>query len=111
MSKDEKIEVERSSGNVFRDFGHAGADVLQASETLTARIIGVHDDKKLSVRAAHQRTGFAAADFSRIRNADLSCFTIDRLINILGALDEASEVHLNVRKRRKSADAAQHPSL
>ena len=58
-----------------------------------------------------ERTGFAAADFSRIRNADLSRFTIDRLINILGALDEKSEVHLNVRKRRKSTDAAQHPSL
>lgn len=78
---------------------------------LAARIIGVLDDKKLSVRAAHQRTGFAVADFSRIRNADLSRFTIDRLINILGALDEKSEVHLNVSKRRKSADAAQHPSL
>ena len=60
MSDDEKIELERGSGNVFRDFGRANADVLQAKATLAARIIGVLDDEKISVRAAHRKTGFAA---------------------------------------------------
>jgi len=38
------------------------------------------------VRADHEMTGIAAADFSRIRNANLGRFTIDRLMAILAGL-------------------------
>ena len=53
---------------------------------LAAQIIKALDRQELSVRAAHERTGVAAADFSRIRNADLERFTVDRLISILNRL-------------------------
>ncbi len=43
--------------------------------------------------------GVAAADFSRIRNGDLSRFTIDRLINTLGKLDQRVDVQVTVRRR------------
>lgn len=106
MSEKEKIELERGGGNIFRDFGVANADVQQAKAKLAARIIGTLDDLGLSVREAHKRTGFAAADFSRIRNADLDRFTIDRMIKILHSLDDRSEVILNVRHRpRQSREA------
>jgi hypothetical protein len=52
----------------------------------------------LSVRAAHDRTGIAAADFSRIRNADLGRFTLDRLISILNRL--GAHVELKIRVHR-----------
>jgi len=52
----------------------------------------------LSVRAAHDRTGIAAADFSRIRNADLGRFTLDRLISILNRLGSRVEVKVRVRR-------------
>jgi len=99
MGEKENIELERGSGNVFRDFGAINADVGQAKAKLAARIIGILEGRGLGVREAHRRTGFAAADFSRIRNADLGRFTIDRMIKILYALDEQSEVVLNVRAR------------
>ena len=54
------------------------------------------DTASLTVRQAEQRTGFAAADFSRIRNADLGRFTIDRLIRILERLDDQIDVQLTV---------------
>ncbi len=38
------------------------------------------DREGLSVRGAQGRTGIAAADFSRIRNANLGRFTVDRLM-------------------------------
>lgn len=101
MTEKEEIELERGSGNVFRDFGVANADVRQAKAMLAARIIGILDDLGLSVREAHKRAGFAAADFSRIRNADLGRFTIDRMIKILNALDDRSEVILDVRARAR----------
>jgi predicted XRE-type DNA-binding protein len=49
------------------------------------------------VRAAHTRTGVAAADFSRIRNADLGRFTLDRLISVLNRLGSRVEVKVRVR--------------
>jgi predicted XRE-type DNA-binding protein len=55
------------------------------------------DRKKLTVRAAHAQTGIAAADFSRIRNADLGRFTLDRLVSIINRLGSRIEVHVNLR--------------
>jgi predicted XRE-type DNA-binding protein len=49
-------------------------------------------------RAAHGRTGIAAADLSRIRNADLGRFTVDRLMSILNRLGSRVEVKVRVRR-------------
>ena len=65
------FELVEGSGNVFRDLGDPHADLKQAKALLAARIIAVLDERALSVRKAAAMTPFAAADFSRIRNADL----------------------------------------
>jgi predicted XRE-type DNA-binding protein len=96
----DEIEIIRGSGNVFRDLGHPDADREQLRALLAARIIGVLDDRKLTVRAAHELTGIAAADFSRIRRAKLDRFTIDRLMSILAGLGQDVEVTVSVRPRR-----------
>jgi len=93
-----KLEVVRGSGNVFRDFGHENADVEQFKAILAAQIIKALDRDGLTVRAAHGRTGIAAADFSRIRNADLRRFTVDRLMSILNRLGARVEVKVRIRR-------------
>ena len=93
------MEWVEGSGNVFRDFGDPQADLKQAKAVLAARIIAALDERELTVRKAASRTGFAAADFSRIRNADLGRFTLDRLMKILGALDGRVSVSINVGPR------------
>jgi predicted XRE-type DNA-binding protein len=60
----------------------------------------------LSVRAAHGRTGIAAADFSRIRNADLGRFTVDRLMSIINRLGSRVEVKVRVRRADTTKSAA-----
>jgi hypothetical protein len=50
------------------------------------------------VRAAHSRTGITAADYSRIRNADLGRFTLDRLMSILNRLGSRVGVIIKVRR-------------
>jgi predicted XRE-type DNA-binding protein len=95
--KNAKIELIHGSGNVFRDFGHANADVEQLKAILATEIAKMLDRKELTVRAAHARTGIAAADFSRIRSADLSRFTLDRLVSIINRLGSRVEVQVNVR--------------
>ena len=90
------FELVRGSGNVFRDFNDPHADLKQAKAILAARIIAVLDERPLSVRKAAGLTGFAAADFSRVRNADLGRFTLDRLIKMLAALDGSIRVTVHV---------------
>ena len=96
---DEPIEIVRGSGNLFRDFDDPDADREQLRAILAARIIGVLDDRGLSIRDAHALTGIAAADFSRIRRANLGRFTIDRLMTILSRLGQEVEVSVNVHPR------------
>jgi len=102
--KNAKLEVLMGSGNVFRDLGHENADAEQFKAILAAEIIKALDRDRLTVRAAHARTGIAAADFSRIRNANLDRFTVDRLISIINRL--GSRVEIKVRVRR--AEAAEY---
>jgi hypothetical protein len=56
------------------------------------------DRGAVSVRQAQARTGIAAADFSRIRNADLGRFTVDRLMTIINRLGSRIEVAMKVRR-------------
>jgi predicted XRE-type DNA-binding protein len=93
----ERIEVVHGSGNVFRDLGHASPDVEQLKAILAAEIVKTLDRKGLSVRAACALTGIAAADFSRIRNADLRRFTLDRLMSTLNRLGTRVDVQVSLR--------------
>jgi len=104
--KSKKLELVRGSRNVFRDFGVKNADVEQFKALLAAEIIKTLDKEKLSVRKAHARTGIAAADFSRLRNSDLSRFTADRLIAILNRLGSKVEISLKVRRGSTAKRAA-----
>jgi predicted XRE-type DNA-binding protein len=99
--KREKLGVVKGSGNVFRDFGHRNADSDQVKAILANEIIKALDRDGLSVRSAQVRTGVAAADFSRIRNADLGRFTVERLMSIINRLGSRVEVKIKVRPAGK----------
>ncbi len=102
----EDIELIHGSGNIFRDLGDPQADLKQAKAVLATRIIAVLDDGGLTVRRAAKLSGFAAADFSRIRNADLGRFTLDRLMKMLAALDADAKVTIRVDPARAAPAAA-----
>ena len=102
--RSEKLEVVRGSGNVFCDLGHRNADAEQFKAILAAEIIKALDRDGLSVRAAHDRTGIAAADFSRIRNAELGRFTVDRLMSIINRLGSRVDVKVKIRRADPVAD-------
>ena len=97
--KSEKLKVVGGSGNVFSDVGHKNADVEQLKAILASEIIKALGREGLSVRGAQARTGIAAADFSRIRNADLGRFTVDRLMSIINRLGSRVEVKVRLRRR------------
>jgi|SRR5579871_3627901 len=101
--KSERIDVVHGSGNVFRDLGHQNADTEQLKSTLAAQIIKLLDMAQLTVREAQQRTGIAAADFSRIRNANLDRFTVDRLISVVNRLGARVDIKVKIRRQRAVA--------
>ena len=104
-----ELKLVEGSRNVFRDFGDPQADLRQAKAIIAARVIAVLDERKLTVRKAAAATGFAAADFSRIRNASLGRFTLDRLMKILAALDGRIRVTVHVDPQRAGASPPPFP--
>ena len=103
MKQEDKLEVVTGSGNVFQDLGRIHADTDQFKAILATEIIKTLNRKRLTVRAAQARTGIAAADFSRIRHADLGRFTADRLITVLNRLGSRVEVKVRVRPTTSAA--------
>jgi len=96
-----KEDIIRGSGNVYQDLIIPDADVRQFKAILAAEIIKTLDKKDLTVRKAQGLTGVPAADFSRIRTADLERFTSDRLMMILNKLGSRVEVSVKVKERKR----------
>src|ERR1700737_622702 len=104
-SMSDDFELVRGSGNVFRDFDMPNPDLEQLRAILAVQIIKALDRKRLTVRKAAELTGIAAADFSRIRNANIGRFTVDRLMTVLGRLDQRVDVNVKVRPNVKRAQS------
>lgn len=102
------FELVRGSGNVFADLGLPDAELEQFRAILAAEIGKTLAADKLTVRAAEKITGVAAADFSRIRQARLKSFTIDRLMTILDRLNRKVQVSVSVFPRDPAGQTALH---
>ena len=102
----EKTEIVRGSGNIYRDLGRPDADVRQTKALMASEIVKILDKEKLSVRKAGELTKYNYADFSRIRNADLGRFTIDKLMMILNRLNRRVSVNIRVMKEKGKHSSA-----
>jgi predicted XRE-type DNA-binding protein len=104
----EEIELVRGSGNVYRDLARPNADLELVRAVVAAKIIRILENRNLSTRDAEKLTGVSHTEFSRIRNTQLRRFTLDRLIAILGTLDESVEVNISFKARSVTSQAASH---
>lgn len=104
MNNDD-FELVRGSGNVYKDFSRSNAGLEQARAIIATKIIRTMDERKLSAREAANLTGVAHTEFSRIRKTQLRRFFLDRLITILGKLDEDIEVNVTFQPRTNYAAA------
>lgn len=102
----DEIELVRGSGNVYRDLARPNADLELARAVVAAKIIRILESRNLSTRDAEKLTGVAHTEFSRIRNTQLRRFTLDRLIALLGKLDENVEVNVSFNSRSSISQAA-----
>ena len=104
--KKEPLELIRGSGNIYRDFNVADADVRQLKAILAAEIIKALDRGELSVRKAQGITGIDAGDFSRVRNADFRRISVERLMAMINGLGSRVEVKVKVRRAEMVAHEA-----
>jgi len=103
--KKERIETIRGSGNLYRDFNVADADVRQLKAILAAEIIKTLDKGGVSVRKAQSLTGIDAGDFSRVRNADFRRISVERLMAMINGLGSRVEVKVKLRRGESVAHA------
>jgi len=82
------------------------AGLEQARALVAAAIVRNLDARNLSTRDAEKLTGVSHSEFSRIRNAQLRRFTLERMIAILGKLDADVEVSFRPRTARPAPHAA-----
>ncbi len=106
-NRDDDFELIRGSGNIYADLGMKNPEQRQLRAILAAEIGKTLTAEKLTVRAAEKITGVAAADFSRIRGAKLSGFTIDRLMTILDRLDREVDISVTFRARVSTSPKAE----
>jgi predicted XRE-type DNA-binding protein len=95
MSDD--MELVRGSDNPFADVGLPEADTKLIKADLAAAIVGILRERQLTGAEAAKLVGIQPADISRIRNAEVSRFTIDRLVYILNRLNRQVEMRVTVR--------------
>ncbi|MFZ1643208.1 MAG: helix-turn-helix transcriptional regulator [Candidatus Contendobacter sp.] len=95
----DELDLIRGGGNVYRDLGWPDAEARRMRAELAAEIIRELRERRLSQRKAAEITGLAQPDISRIKNADLKGFTIDRLVTVLNRLNQHVEIRVTPAAR------------
>lgn len=89
-------DVVVGSGDIFADLGFSDAPIMRLKSQVATEIVHALGRRELSMRAGAKEAGATAADLSRIRNADLDRFTLDRLVRIAERLG----CHVRIRVSR-----------
>lgn len=94
---DEQLNPAHESPGSAVTFSLASSDIQHAKRAMAAEIMKTLDVRQWSTRRAEQETGVNHADFTRIRRANVSRYSLERLIAILKALGHNVELAVNVR--------------
>ena len=89
---------------MFADLGFPDAAERQAKLRLTYTLNRVLEGRKLSQAEAAKVLGVTQPKVSALRNYKLSGFSVERLMNLLTALDQ--DVEIVIRRKPRSRKAA-----
>jgi predicted XRE-type DNA-binding protein len=101
---DRDTAVVRGTKNVFADLGFPDAEERQAKLRLAYVLNQVLEARKLSQAEAAKVLGLTQPKISALRNYKLVGFSVERLMNLLTALDQ--DVEIVVRRKPRSRRAA-----
>ena len=95
--------ITRGTGNVFADLGFPDAAERQAKLRLAFALNQLLDGRKLSQAQAARILGVSQPKVSALRNYKLAGFSVERLMNLLTALDQ--DVEITIRRKPRSRKA------
>ena len=96
--------ISRGTGNVFADLGFPDAAERQAKLRLAYALNQLLDGRKLSQGEAAKVLGLTQPKVSALRNYKLAGFSVERLMNLLTALDQ--DVEIVIRRKPRSRKTA-----
>lgn len=94
----------RGTGNVFADLGLADAAERQVKLRLAYVLNRVLAERTLSQADAAKVLGVTQPNVSALRHYKLAGFSVDRLMNLLTALDQ--DIEIVIRRKPRSRRAA-----
>ena len=96
--------ITRGTGNVFANLGFPDAAERQAKLRLAYALNQLLEGRKLSQAEAAKVLRVSQPKVSALRNYKLAGFSVERLMNLLTALDQ--DVEIVIRKKPRSRKAA-----
>ena len=96
----ESATVTRGSTNVFEDLGYPDAAERQAKLRLAYALNQVVERRGLTQGAAATLLGLSQPKVSALRNYKLAGFSVERLMNLLTALDQ--DIEIVIRRKARS---------
>ena len=100
MTKQKKLEVELSSGNVFADLGLPNAEQEQLKAHLTLQIYRTIKDRGLTQTQAGAMLGLKQPHVSLLMRNRSGSFSVGKLMTLLTKLDQ--DVQITVQPKRRS---------
>ena len=95
--------VTRGTGNVFADLGFPDAAERQAKLRLAYALNQVLEQRKLSQADAAKVLGVTQPKISALRHYKLAGFSVERLMNLLTAVDQDVEIVIRQKPRSRKA--------
>jgi predicted XRE-type DNA-binding protein len=96
--------ITRGTGNVFADLGFPDASERQAKLRLAFALNQLLEGRKLSQAEAARVLEVSQPKVSALRNYKLTGFSVERLMNLLTALDQ--DVEIVIRRKPRSRKTA-----
>jgi predicted XRE-type DNA-binding protein len=100
---DRNAAIVRGTKNVFADLGYPDAAERQAKLRLAYALNQVLEQRKLSQAEAARVLGVTQPKVSALRNYKLAGFSVERLMNLLTALNQDIEILVKRKPRSRAA--------
>src|SRR5687768_7159898 len=105
-SAERRERVTRGTGNVFADLGFPDAVEQQAKLHLAYALNQVLDGRKLSQADAAKVLGVTQPKVSALRHYKLAGYSVERLMNLLTALDQDVEIVIRRKPRSRQSGSS-----
>jgi predicted XRE-type DNA-binding protein len=102
-STEPREAITRGTRNVFADLGFPDAAERQAKLRLACALNQLLDGRKLTQAEGAKVLGISQPKVSALRNYKLAGFSVERLMNLLTALDQDVEIVIRRKPRSRKA--------